>query len=283
MDQPCSQVKQSGVRARMKNFAPHALFVHCHCHILPLACVQAVNSTPGINHVNMTLTALWKFFHYFPKRTESLKEVQHVLDLPKLKIIKPSDTRWLAHERCVKGVKASYATIVTALDSIHEGTHESEVLGLRKALSKKKTTAAIFLLDYTLPQVAKFNKTLQTGNLDLSVEASLVDSTPHILEDAVLPAANWARRLLEESVNVETATGIEISHTDITAFQESIAKSFIAKLKDNILSHFASSGDVLSALSIFDPKKVPVDSHNLFHYGEDSISALLKSKVPLLC
>ena len=48
---------------------------------------------------------LWKFFHYSPKRAESLKEIQKVLDLPELKIVKPSDTRWLAHERCVKAVK----------------------------------------------------------------------------------------------------------------------------------------------------------------------------------
>ena len=87
--------KRSGVQARMKKLAPHALFVHCHCHMLLLACVQATNSTPGIKHVYTTLTALWKFFHYSPKRTESLKEVQSVLDLPELKIIKPSDTRRL--------------------------------------------------------------------------------------------------------------------------------------------------------------------------------------------
>lgn len=108
--------KRSGVQARMKNFAPHALFVHCHCHMLQLACIQAANSTPGIKHIYTTLTALWKFFHYSPKRTESLKGVRCVLDLTELKLIKPSDTRWLAHERCVKGVKASYAAIVTALD-----------------------------------------------------------------------------------------------------------------------------------------------------------------------
>ena len=68
--------KKSGVQARMKNFAPHAFFVHCHCHMLQLACVQAANSTPGIKQVYTTLTGLWKFFHYSPKRTESLKEVQ---------------------------------------------------------------------------------------------------------------------------------------------------------------------------------------------------------------
>ena len=88
----------------------------------------------------------------------------------------------------MKGVKASYAAIVTTLDNVHESTHEPEALGLSKALSKKETTATVFLLDYTLPQVAKLNKMLQTERVDL---ASLVHSTLHTLEDAVKQAAIW--------------------------------------------------------------------------------------------
>ena len=82
----------------LKKLSPHALFVHCRCHVLQLASVQAANSTPGIKHVYTTLMTLWKFFHYSPKRAESLKEIQKVLDLPELKIVKQSHTRWLAHE-----------------------------------------------------------------------------------------------------------------------------------------------------------------------------------------
>ena len=136
--------KKTGVQTRIKKLAPHDLFVHCHCHLLQLACVQATNSTNGIKHVYVTLTALWKFFHYSPKRAESLKMVQQVLHLPELRIAKPSDTRWLAHERCVKAVKASYGVIVTALNDIHQNTHEPEALGLSKALtcSKQSTIAA---------------------------------------------------------------------------------------------------------------------------------------------
>ena len=48
--------KKSGVQARIKKHSPHALFVHCHCHQLQLACVQAANGTAGIEHVYMTLT-----------------------------------------------------------------------------------------------------------------------------------------------------------------------------------------------------------------------------------
>ena len=48
--------KKSGVQARMKKHSPHALVVHCHCHQLQLACVQAANGTAGIEHVYIYVT-----------------------------------------------------------------------------------------------------------------------------------------------------------------------------------------------------------------------------------
>ena len=166
----------------MKKHSPHALFVHCHCHQLQLACVQAANGTADIEHVYVTLTTLWKFFYYSPKCAQSLKEVQKVLNFPELKIVKPSDTRWLAHERCVRPVKASYSAIITALDHIYNESHEPEALGIKKALCKKSTIAAIYLLDYVLPQVTKLSRALQTENLDLSMISSLLDATLHSID-----------------------------------------------------------------------------------------------------
>ena len=87
--------KKIGVQARLKQHAPHALFVCCHCHMLQLACVQSANKTTGIKQLYVTITTIWK---YLTSRTQSIKEIQQVLELPELKVIKPSDTRWLAHE-----------------------------------------------------------------------------------------------------------------------------------------------------------------------------------------
>ena len=64
---------KTGVQRRLKELSHHALFVHCHCHVLQLAFVQAANATPGIKHVYTTLMMLWNFFHYSPKCAESLK------------------------------------------------------------------------------------------------------------------------------------------------------------------------------------------------------------------
>ena len=91
-------------------------------------------------------------FYNSPKRCKNLKEVQKVLDLQELKAAKPSDTRWLAHERCVRAVKRSYGAIVTTLEQIYEESHEPEALGLTKILTRSSTLFAIYLLDSVLPQ-----------------------------------------------------------------------------------------------------------------------------------
>ena len=119
---------KTGVQGKLKELSMHC--VHCHCHVLQLASVQVANATVGIKHVYTTLKMLWKFFHYSPKHAESLKAIKKILDLPELKIVKPSDTRWLAHECCVKTVKASYSSIALALENIYETSHEPEAFGL---------------------------------------------------------------------------------------------------------------------------------------------------------
>ena len=176
----------------------------------------------------------------------------------------------------MKAVKASYRAIVTALNDIHQNTHEPKALGLSKALSKRSIIAVIYMLDYVLPQVAKLSRTLQTEHLDLSVISSLVNATLHTLDDIVLPTANWVLELLDKGKHLEKAAAIKVTLADIITFQEQAAKPFIAHLKDNISSRFTSSSDIVSALSIFNPRKAPkIDSPDLPQYGEQAITTFL--------
>ena len=115
-----------GVQRRLKELSPHALFVHCRCHVLQLAPVQAANATPGIKHVYTNLMMLWKLFNYSPKHAESIKEIQKVLDLPELMIVKPPDTLTGLHRSAV----SKHSSIV---QNIYEISHEPKALGLSKA------------------------------------------------------------------------------------------------------------------------------------------------------
>ena len=129
---------------------------------------------------------------------------------------------------------------------------------------------------YVLPQVAKLSRTLQTEQLELSMISSLVNATLHTLDDTILPSANWILELLDECEHLEEAGGIKVTQAYITAFQEQAAKPFIAHLKQNISSCFESSSDIVSALSIFDPRKAQkVEAAELSTYSEEEISTLL--------
>ena len=81
--------------------------------------------------------------------------------------------------------------------------------------------------------------------------------------------------LLDKREHLEEAAGMKVTQADIITFQEQAAKPFIAHLKENISSRFTSSSDIVSALSIFDPRKAPkVHSPDLPQYGEQAITTL---------
>ena len=152
---------------------------------------------------------------------------------------------------------------MTALESFYEQTHEPEALGLSKALSRKSTVIAMYLLDFVLPQVAKLSKCLQTEMVDLTAISGLVDSTLLTLDDVLLPAANWVLELLDARDELQATT------ITITSFQENVAKPFVTDLKGNISRTF-SSQDIVASFSIFDPSKLPQnDSPDLSSYGEE--------------
>ena len=86
----------------MQTSSAHAIYTHCSCHRLQLASIQAAASAEG--------GCLWnhdqrlEVFYYSLPKAEALKGIQAILGFPKLKIGKPSDTRRLSHERCVKAI-----------------------------------------------------------------------------------------------------------------------------------------------------------------------------------
>ena len=96
-----------------------------------------------------------------------------------------------------------------------------------KILHLKKANAAVHLLDYNL-QVAKLSRALQTKHLDLSLFSSLVDATLNLLDDAILPSANWVLQLQDASEELKAATGIEVTHLDICSIQRA-CKPFITR------------------------------------------------------
>ena len=112
--------------------------------------------------------------------------------LPEMKVIKPSDSRWLAHEWSVKAVKVSYTALVVTLDSNYQNFHHLK------------------LRDYTrlypsLPPLQPFIYWI-----------TLVDGVLHALDDAIAPAAYWVLEILDSMDDLQQATGEIVSADKIT-------------------------------------------------------------------
>ena len=53
---------KSGVQKRIRVHAPHALYIHCSCHRLQLASIQAAESVDTIKKMFGTMESLWSYF-----------------------------------------------------------------------------------------------------------------------------------------------------------------------------------------------------------------------------
>ena len=165
---------------------------------------------------------------------------------------------------------------MTTLERIYHESHLPEALGLSKALPKKSTICAIFLLDEALPQVAKVSKALQAVKIDLSDIPILVDATLHTLSDCTQPAANWVLQLMDACEELEAGIGVKISTDDIGQSQGRVGNCFIDKLKNNVTSRFSTSKETITAFSIFEPKRVPkLGTTGLESYGKDSVNSVI--------
>ena len=61
----------TGVLARMRVHSAHAIYIHCACHRLQLASIQAADSVSELKKVFGLMGNLWKFFYNSPKKQKN--------------------------------------------------------------------------------------------------------------------------------------------------------------------------------------------------------------------
>ena len=268
---------KSGVQIRVRVNAPSALYVHCHCHRLQLAAVYAATEHVEVNRVLGTLLTIWKTFHFSPKKADKLSEIQAVLNAPELKIHKPSDTRWLARERCVHAVRRSLPALVDTFEAIYSESGDAEAYGLSKLLCTYKFVACIYMLCDVLHVVAKLQGSLQTKDLDLATIPAMVDGTITRLKELKEKpvSSTWFKdhsMVLSEPSQLGKRK-IIVTESDKEAFIARIYCPYIQSVLDNVASRLQSS-DILSAFSVFDIRHVPNEEAELPNYGTDKIQVL---------
>ena len=176
--------------------------------------MQAANSVPEVKNMFGTMGNIWKLFFYSPKKAESLKEVQSVLKLPELKMVKPSDTRWLSHERCVRAIYRELPALIITLQHLYETSGDAEAYGLSTLLATYTGVASVVFLSEVLDILAKMNGSMQRKLADFSklhvpvILKVTTDQLKHLKEEESewLSSVESEISLLKEKHNITLGT-----------------------------------------------------------------------------
>ena len=194
---------------RMKVHAAHTLYIHYSGHTLLLDSIQAAVALGTVRRMFGTMTNRWKLFYYSHKKAEASKKVQSVLYMPELKVVKPSDTRWLSHERWVKAIQKELPALIITLHKLYDDSGDADAYGQALAFSYYCGLATINLLVVVFDLLPEFNWFMQRKETDLNrlpiILKSIVSELKH-LNDA---GAEWYSL-------VETSIVMLVTDRDIT-------------------------------------------------------------------
>ena len=63
-----------------------------------------------------------------------------------MKIVKPTDTGWLSHERCIRAIQKELPTLITTLQQLSETSGDVEAYGLSVLLASQVGVASVIFL-----------------------------------------------------------------------------------------------------------------------------------------
>lgn len=270
---------RSGVQLQVRLHAPSALYVHCRCHQLQLASVHAADEHREVKRMFGTLLTMWKTFHYSPKKAEKLTEIQIVLDAPELKVLKPSDTRWLARERCVRAVRKSLPSLVVTFQQIYNENGDAEAYGLARLLCTYKFVSCLYMLCDVLHTLAKLQGSLQAKNLNLASVPVMVESTTARLRELKdkPTTSTWFKDHATVFSDPEQLgdQNVLVTEAEKEVFMVKTYRPYIQSVIDDISKRLKSS-DVYSCFSLFDPHLLPENEEDLSSYGMSKLQTLIE-------
>ena len=196
-----------------------------------------------------------------------------MLQSPEIKITKPSDTRWLSHERAVRTACESLPALVTTFEEIYNESGDAESHGIASLLVKYKTVALIYMLCDILHTVAKLQRSLQTKSIDIASVPAIVDGTIACLKELKddTKTSTW----FKDDMNVFSDNALLGSRNILITAEEKA--SFIQQVYESVIDHINArleSTDFISSMSVFDPRNLPTTEEELLNYGMDKINML---------
>ena len=165
----------------LKEFAPHAIYIHCHAHILNLVLVDSVKAVPEATQFFTLVESLYVFLSttkahvIFLQKQKELHPHKQTRELQRL-----SGTRWACRYSTVNSICYTFDTILVILEDLAEdsdGIKATQATGLMLQVKSFKFLLCLIIFDKVLSITKGLSDVLQSASLDLAKAADLVSGT----------------------------------------------------------------------------------------------------------
>ena len=102
----------NGVQAKIRSYAPYALFTHCLAHRLNLVLQHSCSKIRDVNVFFSTLEGIPSFFHKSTKRTAVLNKIVGK------RIPSHSDTRWSSNAKTLSVINSERIKLIDVFDKL---------------------------------------------------------------------------------------------------------------------------------------------------------------------
>ena len=176
-----------GVQQRIKEIAPHAVYVHCYAHCLNLVLVDCTKSVSDASDFFSLMETLYVFMSankvhtlYLQKQIE-LYPTKQIRQLQRL-----SDTRWACRYLAVDAVCSTFGSIIATLQAVVDGEDRAKAVEATGILLQVHTFKFLLLLIVfwrILSCTKSLSDQLQSVNIDMAKAADLVTATIATLQE----------------------------------------------------------------------------------------------------
>ena len=221
----------SGVQARIREFAPHVMYIHCLAHRLNLVLISTIKSIAEVNEFFSTVQELYVFLSTSTPRHELFCEAQREANLEVLELERLVETRWSYWYRSISKVKLRLACIINTLDALItqrlDGESAAKAKGLIGVIKADQFIKMLLIMEMLLGKINSLSEELQSSTVCLPAALKLVTST----REELLNCRNddiW-NRLLQDYNKMAETIGINLANENDDQRPRAIRISAIPK------------------------------------------------------
>ena len=173
-------------------------------HRLALACGQAANEIPYLKNFKDIIDQIYRFYKYSPVRIAGLKEIQDVLNDPRLNLTQAKYVCWLSHDRAVSHLRKCFSSVLVILErEALEKKNSAEAAGLVSFVKRYKFVTALYMFSDVLPPLAGLSRTFQKQDIDFTVVKPLVVSIKVTIDALLLTPGEFFQSLSDKLSDLE--------------------------------------------------------------------------------